>query len=190
MVMLMFLLLAAAEPPVPMTVNDQVLGDPSEFETVGPARLCMDSMAIDLAEGEAGYLEYAGIHRGSFKVLAPEAAYSIVFVDYWQENTRRARTVRKGKSWSIKWSGSKKQPIFHMFVDYDKGEGAISIGTIKPNAPRAWEAHREFLDRLTLSPEFIENCDRRYAYGWPMLMGDKPLSSKPNENNQNNEAME
>ena len=174
----MALAVGAAQPTTPTTVNGHELGAIEEFETRGPARLCMNSVTIDLVEGEVGYLQYAGIHEGRLMVLTQKSSYEISLGSGAGFRFTDKDPFLVGKKWEIWRSGAMRKPKLLIRYDTEDQHDWHEAAVVAALEPASWTAHLDFIRRIFMSPSEPADCDRRYTYGWDMLLGERPLSEK------------
>lgn len=180
MTLLASLLLVGAFQDVetPRTINGQAIGSPKEFETRGPGRVCLQGATIDLVEGEAATLQYAGIHHATLIVTSPKGNLLIAHGDHWADRGKGAVVIWRKDSQSIRrrGRGASVKYLYFSPTEYSNGEARliliVSGETLKGN-----RRDLSRLRRLGISANPPDNCLREYSYGWDMLMGDEPLST-------------
>ncbi|WP_448661817.1 hypothetical protein ACG3SL_14195 [Sphingomonas sp. CJ20] len=165
-----------AEPP--RTVNDEILGPVADFQDKGPARICLQDIAIDLDTGETATLQYAGIHAATLRVDGAAGELVLRHGNHWANRRRGALVVDRG-GWSILRSRGKALGRYVLWAvpEYSGGEREPVLwldGTMLKGDRR----DLPILNRITFHSPTPANCARRYAYGWDMLLGDEPVSQR------------
>jgi predicted peptidase len=176
--MLPLYLLLLIQVPEPTTVNGDSLGKPEDFRTNGPARGCIENVAVDLITGESAYLAYAGIHSGKLRVISEAGQIDIVHGDTFAKVSGRKISVSKKDSFRVVRSGrgSKTKYLFYAPTEYSDGEEYLNL-IVSGSRIRGVKDDLQIVDRISLSRKLPEGCAMRYSYGWDMLFGDEPLSS-------------
>ena len=165
----------------PRTVNGQILGSVEDFADHGPARICLESVAIDLSAEETATLQYAGIHSATLRVTTGARYYELTHGDTWA-NRKRGRSVLERPGFSIlRARGSAKaRYVLWAATEYSDGE-RIPVVWIGGTALRGDVQDLPILSRIGYQTTTPADCSRRYGYGWDMLLGDEPVSQRKDE---------
>jgi hypothetical protein len=178
---LLLFLIAVSQAPAPTTINGDTLGSPEEFSTAGPARICMREMAVNAKNGETVSLKYAGIHSGTLSLVSNEKSVDFDHGEIWKKPKRKGklisksdeveiyRTKRRNKLANLVWISAK---------DYDGKRTQQPVVWISGPLLDGGSGDWGILAGLDIRLSGHKDCDRTYAYGWGMLFGDEPLSTK------------
>jgi hypothetical protein len=175
--------LQLAEPA--RTVNGSELGPAEEFSTVGPATVCLRNLVIRAGEGDSIQLSYSGIHNGTLRLILAngeslEVTEGEIFVD---RRKRRQRIV-----WQQTGMEFYRVDRRGAGVEYQiEGSGRVNDGEPAPRAFLTGEAltgaqsDRDFVQGLSFEDPDAVKCDRRYQYGWGVILGAEPLDTRSDD---------
>ena len=172
-------LLAAQASQPAMTVNDIELGPAEKFTTHGPATVCMKELVIRPEEGQSVQLAYSGIHHGSLLFnVSPTETIELNLGNNW-------RDFRKAGQRPL-WRGNRME--FYPITGFgDDGKFQIEGYGIKDkydSAPRILvegaflkrkRADKKYFKRVSFQRPDKVTCDRRYDFGWGVLLDGDPL---------------
>ena len=178
------LLLAFAPPPTPMTVNSEALGKPEEFRTAGPARVCMRELAIDAKVGEAVYLGYAGIHSGTLTLVVADKSIDFEHGEIWAFPKRKGKlvsTIDKIRLYRTRREGKLAYLVTVPEEDYRGRMTERARIWIHGDLLNGTKADLDALSRMTVGSVPATDCNQTYSYGWSMLFGEEPLSTKKDQ---------
>ncbi len=159
----------SAEPP--KTVNGQVLGAAADYSTLGPATVCMRDLTIRAAAGENISLVYSGIHNGSLRWDGATGSIQFNQSEIWAKPKRKGRLVGYVGDFAMYLSREDGEPVY---LAFRAGEDGESLDTrIVGSALDGTKKDKPLLERLVQSSG--RNCDRRYNYGWDVILGDESV---------------
>lgn len=162
----------AAEPP--RTVNGQVLGAAADFSTAGPATVCMRELAVRAAAGENISLVYSGIHNGSLRWDGAAGSIEFSQSEAWKQPRRKGRPIGDAGGFALYRS---REDGKIAYLAFRMGEDGEYLDTrIDGQALDGSKNDRALLARLLQSSG--NNCDRRYNYGWGVILGDEAVISE------------
>ena len=163
---------AAAEPP--KTVNGQVLGTATDFSTAGPATVCMRELAVQAAAGENVSLVYSGIHNGSLRWDGAAGSIEFNQSEIWKPPQRKGQLVGDAGGFTLYRSREDGKITYLAFRTGEDGEYLDT--RIDGKALDGSKNDQALLARLLRSSG--HNCDRRYNYGWGVILGDEAVISE------------
>jgi hypothetical protein len=170
-------LLAGTQPEPPRTVNGAVLGTAEDFSTTGPAIICMRELAVEAGAGETVYLGYSGIHNGTLRWQGPQGAIEFKQSESWQPPRGRGRLVGEFGHYSV-YRKRDSADLYLAFLAGEEGEMRLDL-RIAGGALDGSKRDEPLLKRLLQHSGRSPRCDRTYAYGWGMIMGDESVVSEP-----------
>jgi len=169
---------SAVEPP--RTVNGIELGDAENFATPGPAVVCMDRMTISPREGETAHLSYSGIHAGTIRLILADGDYvDFAHGDAWADQRRAGQGPAHvdGELRYYRFEDG-REVRYQVFAPSEWAEGrrraTVNISGTGLSGNRFDE---RLFDRMSLTAGDEANCDRRYDYGWDIILGDEPIET-------------
>lgn len=185
-VLLLLAAQSAAEPA--RTVNDQELGPAEEFTNDGPAVVCMRDLVIRPRAGQSVQLGYSGIHAGTLRLFLENGKY----VDLTDgEIFRDQRRAGQGPA--------ERRDDMRIFLVADEGSDVryqlegTGEETTDYSPPRVMvdgpglagnrSDHAVFEVVSFERPESVQ-CDRRYAYGWGVLLEGEPFSTREGQGDE------
>ena len=169
--------LSRAEPP--KTVNGIELGAAEEFTNIGPAKICMRELVIRPLQGQSVQLLYSGIHVGTLRLTLADGSY-IDFSDgeIFQDQRRRGQTpelvrddmkvfrIRRQNSDSVyQLEGAGRRN------DDDTPPRVMVSGTALKKSRADWR----LFDLMSIEDSATADCDRRYSYGWGVILEGEPV---------------
>jgi hypothetical protein len=169
--LLLVLTAQAAEPP--RGVNNSVLATAAEFETPGPARVCLVQTGIDLTAGETAYLEYLGIHWGGVRVVTAKGAYIVREGEGWADPRPPGRPVPMSRKWRVTRHASPEGPRYLL-----RGRSEYSLDADRPIAWLEGDAltgaarDRKILHRIDVDQTDLGSCRRHFVYGLNFILGN------------------
>lgn len=178
MLALLTMMLASAQPEPPRTVNDQVLGDAADFSTNGPAIVCLRELAVSASAGETVALAYSGIHNGTLKWYGGGGSIEFHQSEIWLQPRNRGRFMGNHSGFAIYHKRENGKPVYLAFRPDEDGEQRLDtriIGTALDGSKR----DESLLARLLASGASSPQCDRTYAYGWGVILGEESVVSGP-----------
>lgn len=171
---------AAVEPP--KTVNDIEIGTPEDFATPGPATVCIRDMAVSPREGETAYLAYSGIHFATIHlVLADGDAADFTlgenFIDLHKPG--QGPMIQNGDIRVYFFEqGPEVSYQVHARFETDEGDrGWTPRVRVEGSALGGNRRDRDIFRRLSLDGESRPNCDRRYDFGWGVILEGDPIDA-------------
>ena len=176
---LAFVAAGAAEPPVPRTVNDIVLGEAADFESVGPAQICTDKLKFVLRQGERAYLEYSGIHDMRIAISGKFGVLKISEGDAWAKPRNRNGLVLHTPDLKFYDVGDDHEYRYLAYgkTTYSDGD-FIPLIWVDGDALIGNRSDRKLLRRLELRDDTIGGCSVTYGYGWDVVMDGAPIIEK------------
>ncbi len=178
MLELLTIVLASVQPEPPKTVNDQVLGEPADFSTNGPATVCLRELAVSASVGETVALTYSGIHNGSLKWDGVDGSIEFRQSESWLPPRNRGRLVGNHGGFAIYYKRENGTPAYLAFRPDEDGEQRLDT-RISGTALDGSKRDESLLARLLASGAPSPKCDRTYAYGWGVIMGEESVISGP-----------
>ena len=175
MMLLLLLSIAAAQVEPPRTVNGAVLGSAADFATRGPAQVCMREIAITAREGEVAYLGYAGIHSGTLRLVIGEKYVDFMHGESWGVPKRELRPVAERSGYRIAREREGKRRYAILVSRPDAPEQEKVLVWISGTAVAGSAGRLGLVDRLRVQMPAATGCQRTYAYGWDMLLGEEPV---------------
>ena len=179
MLELLTMILASAQPEPPRTVNDQVLGGAADFSTNGPAIVCLRELAVRASTGETVALAYSGIHNGTLRWDGVDGSLAFRQSESWLPPRTRGRFIGNHGGFAIYHKRENGKPAYLAFRPDEDGKQRLDtriVGTALNGSKR----DESLLARLLASEASSTKCDRTYAYGWGVIMGDESVISRPN----------
>jgi hypothetical protein len=173
------LLVAAAvlmTPPVPTTVNDQLLGTVEEFAFRGPGKVCFGEASISIEVGETSYLEYSGIHSLRILVVGQKDTLQFTMGDSWAKPKGMQRLLMLHKDFKVTKVGNKTE-----FKYLISAKTEFSDRRFKPRiwvdgtGLRGTSSDKRVFLNLSLSEPPHHGCGITYDYGWGVLMDGDPV---------------
>jgi hypothetical protein len=172
---------AAVEPP--RTVNGIELGDAEDFATVGPATVCIREMVVTPRSGETAYLAYSGIHNGGIRLVLADGEY----VDFtYGEIFRDQRTP--GQRMSLRTDGMRvyrydddrgPEVDYQVHVDLPATQwdsvGWEPLVNVSGTALAGNRSDTALFARLSFNLDVEAACDRRYNFGWGVILEGEPI---------------
>lgn len=170
---------AAVEPP--RTVNGIELGEADDFATTGPAKVCMREMVIAPQAGETAYLSYSGIHNGGIRLVLSSGE----FVDFtYGESFRDMR--RPGQGTSIRAKDMRvylykdgREVSYQVHAELPETEwsdgGWQPLVNVSGTALSGNRSDARLFERLTFNLDVKAACDRRYDFGWGIILEGDPV---------------
>lgn len=169
--------LAVEEPP--RTVNDQVLGIAADFTTAGPARVCLNDLAVLAPDGSSVQLLYSGIHSGTLRLTSGKSYFDIRVGDAWAEPRDRGSVVARGDGYFIR--AHVDEPPLKYLVYRNTEYGFRPTAWIEGPRLRGYPLDKAILRQLEFQRADSTPCDRTYRFGWSVIFGDEPLSEGRSE---------
>ena len=173
---------SAAEPA--RTVNGAELGPAEQFTTRGPATVCMRELVIKPRAGQAVQLSYSGIHAGTLRLFLENGQYvdfsdGEIFVDQRQ---RGESPVDKRPTMEIYLVRDQRPEVKYQLEGTGTRTNDYSPPRVLVSGPGLVADRTD--DRLFEEVSFAEpervTCDRRYEYGWGVLLEGKPVDVRSN----------
>lgn len=160
----------AAPPEPPRGVNDSILGTAEEFAVAGPARVCLIHTSVDVEAGETAYLDYLGIHHGSFRVTGPRGTFRVMEGAF--RDSPGGRLVPDLLGRTVERHREEGRPRYLIF-------GATSDRPADDH-PLAWvdgdalgrSRDLNILARVNVEQRNPDSCAERFVYGWDFTAGD------------------
>jgi len=171
--------LVGTQPEPPRTVNGAVLGAVDDFSSSGPAIVCMRELAVEAAAGEAVYLGYSGIHNGTLRWEGPQGVIEFKQSESWLPPRRRGQLIGKFGGYTV----YRKREKGDLYLAFLAGEGAEPRFDLRIAGSALDGSKRDepLLNRLLQHSGTSARCDRSYAYGWGVIMGDESVVSGPGD---------
>jgi hypothetical protein len=175
--LLLLSLQTAAEPP--RTVNDAVLGPAESFTTPGPATVCMRQLVIRPRTGQRVQLLYSGIHAGTLRLYLEDGRYvdfmdGEIFVDRRQ---RGEAPVAARPDMKIFLTMDQRPKVNYQLEGTGQRTKDYAPPRVMASGPGL--ASDTIDDRIFDEVQFTDpaavKCDRRYEYGWGVLMDGEPF---------------
>ncbi len=180
-----------AAPPPARTVNGAELGPAEDFSTQGPATVCLRELVVRAAEGETVQLAYSGIHSGSL-LLTLRNGRTIELTEgesYIDRRERRQRTEWRQTGMALFRVDRLGAVEYQLEGEQVEGRwGSAPRAFIKGNGLRGDDSDRLRIKGVSFEKADAVKCDRRYDYGWEVLLGDAPMdtSTQPVAGNREN----
>jgi hypothetical protein len=166
------LVAAALQVPIPMTVNDLVLGRAEDFSLQGPGRVCLNLTAFDLAPGETAYVDYLGIHYGRLRIIGRHGNLDLAEGESYAEPRMRNQILLHSAQRMIVRYGRGARRRYLLFAPTDWSEREDEpILWIHGSALNGTTRDLGMLGRIRVLREDFSRCTRRFEYGWNFLMG-------------------
>ncbi|WP_326523430.1 hypothetical protein [Sphingomonas sp.] len=177
--MLTLLLSAGLQVETPKTVNGAELGSIAEFQDHGAARICLQTAAIDLIEGETAVLQYAGIHAATLRITSKRGILDIRHGDAWARprGMRQIVSRRDGQTIRRQETDGAVGYVLYAVTEYSRRK-QVPVLMIGGSALRGLRDDLAILARIDVSTREPALCDRTYTYGWDMVLGEEPVSRK------------
>jgi len=176
-------LLALAQTGEPArTVNGAELGPAADFTVEGPATVCLRELVIRPKAGQSVQLAYSGIHHGALRLGLADGT-SLEFTE--GESFRDQRSAGQRQLWRqtgmelFALGLSAEGPRYQM-----EGRGtktrwnSTPRGFVSGPALRGDRRDRAILAGATFEPPDKVQCDRRFEYGWGVILGEEALDSR------------
>jgi hypothetical protein len=182
MIGLLIMLAAQAAVEPPRTVNGIEVGRPENFATHGPARVCMRDMVLSPREGETAYLSYSGIHNGGLRLVLAndediEFTLGEIFIDQRRADQGPTFRTPEMRVYLIE-RGSEVFYQIHGRVEVDDGEWRWRpLVNVEGSALGGNRRDDDIFRRLSLDGDKGAHCDRRYNFGWGVILGDETIDS-------------
>jgi len=171
---ILFFLVAASPAEPPKTVNGQILGAAADYSTPGPATVCMRDLAIRAEAGENISLAYSGIHNGSLRWDGAAGSIQFNQSEIWAKPRRMGRPIGDVGGFAMYRTQEGGEITY---LAFRAGEDGESLDTrIVGSALDGSKNDKPLLARLL--PSSGSNCDRRYNYGWDVILGDESVISE------------
>lgn len=180
MLTLLLPLLAQATVEPPRTVNGIELGDAEEFVTPGPATICMREMVISPREGEKAYLAYSGIHNGGIRLVLADGEYVDFTLGEIFRDLRRpdqGPTIRKDEM-RVYFFESGPDLTYQAFAipEWEEADGRWQpLVNVTGTALAGNRSDHPLFERLSFNWDTRASCDRRYDFGWGVLLEGDPI---------------
>lgn len=171
--MFLLALFLAVAAPVPTGVNDTVLGNADAFKVQGPARVCLNSISVDLMADETAYLSYAGIHNGELEVHGPRGLFRISESEIYKDGGAKGRAEMATDTTIVYWDRQSADPTYALFLPSDRSQ---RVANVTGSAVTGARSDKWFLSRIGLSENSPTGCSRTFRYGWDEILG---LSDTP-----------
>jgi hypothetical protein len=180
-VILPMLAQAAVEPP--RTVNEIELGDAGDFATAGPATVCMREMVIAPQPGETAYLTYSGIHNGGIRLVLSNGEYiDFTYGEIFRDQRKSGqRTSLRAEGMRVYRYDDDRGPDVDYQVHADLPATDWSDGGWQPLvnvSGTALSGNRNdahLLERLSFNLDVEAACNRRYNFGWGVILEGEPI---------------
>jgi hypothetical protein len=156
----------------PRTINDIELGDISDFTVVGPARLCVGDMFIDLAEQETGIIQYLGIHNAAVVIADGQRTFELSVSDSFARQPGSAQILMQDREAIIEQHGRSTRARFSYSpwnADYEAYRLRV---VIDDDEVRRSNVALRIFQNIGFFEDQPDNCDRSFDYGWQALLGD------------------
>lgn len=170
----------AVEPP--RTVNNLELGDAEDFATPGPATVCIREMVVSPQAGETGYLAYSGIHNGGIRLILSDGEFvEFTYGEIWRDQRKPGqRTALRTEGMRVyRYDADQREVSYQVHVnlpatEWDDG-GWQPLVNVSGTALAGNRNDTRLFDRLSFNLDVEAACDRRYNFGWGVLLGDEPI---------------
>lgn len=173
--MLILALLAQLQAEPPKTVNDEVLGEAKDFTTAGPARVCIGPMAVTASTGATVQLLYSGIHNASLRLATGATFTDFHFGEIWARPPRLGRVVFQQGDFTVRRIYSEKTISYGIFTTGGPAKKPRLTVRVEGKGLSGGQADRALLSAVSLDGTSAK-CDRTYQYGWPVVLGEVPVS--------------
>jgi hypothetical protein len=184
------LALALQAAPPAKTVNDAELGPAEQFTTAGPATVCLREMVVHASEGETVQLAYSGIHHASLILtLGNGETIELTEGEIFSDRRKRGQRVEWQQTGMALYRVDRIEGVEYQIEGQaiaDRWASAPRAFT-KGNGLRGDESDRMRLKGLSFESADAARCDRRYDYGWDVLLGDAPLDTRSEPAAENRE---
>ena len=164
-----FLLLAAAQPEPPRTVNDQIIGKAEDYMVAGPDRVCLGSTIIELDAGETAYLDYLGIHFGGIRVSGRRGTFLVTEGGAWAEPRGENGFFEDWRGRTIFRSRRDGRPRYMIYGSFEPDEEEKPIVLVEGDA-LGRSRDSAILNRIIVSRDEPSGCRRHFDYGWDLVM--------------------
>ena len=166
------LALAQAEPVEPAHgVSDSIIATADETKIVGPARVCLVEGGIDLAEGEASYLAYLGIHIGRLHIVGLGRDYMVAEGSIMATPHKPRHAVPGAGAMKVARYGSRHHPRYALFgrPDYSPDADRLMIWV---EGLKGDKDDLAILRRISVDVAEKKTCKQRFLYSWFFDEGD------------------
>ena len=171
----------AVEPP--RTVNGFELGDATDFASAGPATVCMREMVITPKSGETAYLAYSGIHNGGIRlVLADGEFVEFTYGEIFRDQRRPGqRTALRAEGMRVfRYDDDRGREVdYQVHVNLPATEwndgGWQPLVNVSGTALAGNRTDTALFQRLSFNPDVDARCDRRYNFGWGIILEGEPI---------------
>ncbi|MFO6448152.1 hypothetical protein ACLBKU_13530 [Erythrobacter sp. NE805] len=177
---LALLALALQAAPPARTVNDAELGPAEAFTTHGPATVCLRELVVRAGEGESVQLSYSGIHYASL-ILTRRGGDTLELTEgesFKNRRERRQRTEWRQTGMALYRVDRLGEVEYQLEGEAISGRwGSAPRAFVKGKGLRGDPTDRQRVKGVSFEPADAVHCDRRYDYGWDVLLGDAPLDA-------------
>ena len=168
---------AHADPPT--TVNGIELGTEDQFTSFGPATVCMRELVLRPLEGQSVQLLYSGIHSGTLRLTLADGTY-VDFTDgeiFRDQRSRRSRPIVMRDDMGIYRIRRKSVDTVYQLEGLDRTDGLSTPSRVmvRGTALSQERADLPLLGRASFENPADVKCDRRYAYGWGVILDGEPI---------------
>ena len=168
--------------PVPMGVNDAVLGKAEDYAFQGPGRVCLREAWLDLSEGESAHLKYSGIHFQTIEITGPLGVLELKEGEAWAKPKGELTLLLRRADMEVFDIGNDMEFRYLVYGAnrYSEGklvplmwlDGGVLVGDTRD---------RNVVSRVNVGAAPAKSCKMTYNYGWGVLLEGEPMVIRRNE---------
>jgi hypothetical protein len=168
---------SGAEPA--RTVNGQELGPAEQFTTPGPATVCMRQLVLRPRAGERVLLNYSGIHNGTLRLILKSGSY-VDFTDgeiFIDQHKRGEAPVTARADMDIYLVRDQRPEVRYQLEGTGRRTEDYAPPRVMVTGPGlvADRVDDRLFDEVSFADPKAVKCDRRYQYGWGVLLEGEPF---------------